>query len=172
MIITGQHFGKLTALHFTERRKGNDYWLCRCECGNELECSYANLVTGRGIKSCWQCKKNRYIGTVCGDYTIVGPGRLGECLVCGDQKVILLAEMGQNVTCLYCERNWTYMGKTYGKALVLYPALAGHNSLNDRWVFRCTCGTESMTALKNLLYGFSESCRECGYARRKAEGVK
>lgn len=166
MTITGQHFGNLTALHLTERRKGNNYWLCRCECGNELECQYANLASGRGIKSCWQCKKARYVGTVCGDYTIVSPGRLGECLVCGDQKMIQLAEMGQHVTCLYCQRNQMYTGRVYGSAMALHPVEQGHNSINNLWVFRCSCGTEFVTALHNLLYGLSESCRGCGYKRR------
>lgn len=45
--LTGQKFGKLTAL---EPVKGG-YWLCQCECGNTCEISTNNLVDNRA-KSC------------------------------------------------------------------------------------------------------------------------
>lgn len=35
--ITGQRFGKLIALKKVDSRKGNTYWLCQCDCGNQKE---------------------------------------------------------------------------------------------------------------------------------------
>ncbi len=56
--LTGQHFGRLTALEPTDRRdrRGNVYWRCRCECGNEIEATEYGLVSGNR-KSCGCMKK-------------------------------------------------------------------------------------------------------------------
>ena len=54
--ITGQRFGKLTALSPTEKRKdGSVVWECRCDCGNTYEQSINNLV--RGFSKHCGCKK-------------------------------------------------------------------------------------------------------------------
>ncbi len=45
--ITGQHFGRLTALRPTaERYNGCVVWHCRCVCGNEKDVSLNNLMQG------------------------------------------------------------------------------------------------------------------------------
>lgn len=53
MDITGQRFGQLTALYPTTKRdqKHSVLWHCRCDCGNEVDISYGNLVYGN-YKSC------------------------------------------------------------------------------------------------------------------------
>ena len=55
--ITGQKFGKLTALHRVPSRNGKTYWLCRCECGVEKEIQTTHLRDGSTV-SCGsiQCK--------------------------------------------------------------------------------------------------------------------
>lgn len=45
--ITGEKFGKLTAIKFSHRIKGNYYWLFKCDCGKEKI-----IRKGSGIKSC------------------------------------------------------------------------------------------------------------------------
>lgn len=56
--ITGQRFGKLTALSATEkRRNGNVVWNCRCDCGNLYEQTGRNLV--RGYSRHCGCEKRR-----------------------------------------------------------------------------------------------------------------
>ena len=44
--ITGKRFYRLTALYPLESRgdRGNVMWHCRCDCGNEVDLSYNNLV--------------------------------------------------------------------------------------------------------------------------------
>ena len=39
--ITGQRFGRLTALYATDRRDNSGYkiWHCYCDCGNEIDVS-------------------------------------------------------------------------------------------------------------------------------------
>ena len=50
--LTGQKFGKLTALYKTEKRqRGRVVWHCRCDCGNECDVSAAYLYAGT-TKSC------------------------------------------------------------------------------------------------------------------------
>ena len=50
--VTGQKFGKLTALYPTDKRSGTSIkWHCRCECGNECDVSLNNLKKGN-VKSC------------------------------------------------------------------------------------------------------------------------
>lgn len=58
--ITGQKFRQLTALYPTQARdsKGSVMWHCCCECGNEVDVSYNNLLYSN-IKSCG-CKKKEH----------------------------------------------------------------------------------------------------------------
>lgn len=49
--ITGQKFGRLTALCKAPSRGGKTYWLCRCDCGNEKEIQTCHL-TGEKVQSC------------------------------------------------------------------------------------------------------------------------
>ena len=48
MNLTGQRFGKLTALEYDAEKKK---WLCRCDCGNE-KMAPATYLTGRHVESC------------------------------------------------------------------------------------------------------------------------
>lgn len=58
--ITGQRFSRLTALYPTEKRaaRGSVVWHCRCDCGNEVDVSYNNLLYGN-LKSCG-CRKKEH----------------------------------------------------------------------------------------------------------------
>lgn len=55
--ITGQKFGRLTALEWAgSRRGGGAIWRFRCECGSIVVCDGANVRNGR-TKSCGCLKK-------------------------------------------------------------------------------------------------------------------
>lgn len=49
--ITGQQFGKLTAVRFLFRERSQTFWECVCECGNLSRVCLNNLHSG-AIKSC------------------------------------------------------------------------------------------------------------------------
>ena len=51
--LSGQRFGKLTALYPTEKRdgRGSVIWHCKCDCGSVIDIPYAELVYGN-YKSC------------------------------------------------------------------------------------------------------------------------
>ena len=58
--ITGQTFGRLTALYPTEKRgkSGTVIWHCRCRCGREVEVSYNDLLY-TNLRSCG-CQKKEH----------------------------------------------------------------------------------------------------------------
>lgn len=50
--ITGQKFGRLTAVKLTDKRYGAScVWLCKCDCGNEKEVPLMSLTSGN-TRSC------------------------------------------------------------------------------------------------------------------------
>jgi hypothetical protein len=53
--IAGLHFGKWTAISFSQKKRGHIYWLCKCECGRLLDVRKDHLVNGRTF-SCNHCK--------------------------------------------------------------------------------------------------------------------
>lgn len=56
--ITGKRFGSLVAIQQTKKvgKKGNRYWICRCDCGNEFEVSIGQLTAGVRTQ-CEACRK-------------------------------------------------------------------------------------------------------------------
>lgn len=57
--ITGQKFGRLKALYFTKSIKTRGaYYMCKCDCGNEIEVKATNLRNGN-TKSCGCLKKEK-----------------------------------------------------------------------------------------------------------------
>jgi len=48
---SGEIFGRLKVLSFAGTRKGKTYFVCRCECGNEITSFSGNIVGGK-TKSC------------------------------------------------------------------------------------------------------------------------
>lgn len=58
--ITGQRFDRLTALYPSKRydKSGSVIWHCRCDCGNEIDVPYNNLVY-TNQKSCG-CQKKEH----------------------------------------------------------------------------------------------------------------
>lgn len=57
--ITGQRFGRLTAIKRIEGKKPT-YWLCECDCGNRKEIQLNNLTTGNS-KSCGCLSKEHHV---------------------------------------------------------------------------------------------------------------
>ena len=67
--LSGQVFGKLTALYPDTERKGSasSYWICKCECGNLKSVSYSNLRSG-GTKSCGCLHKSKITKQLVGEH--------------------------------------------------------------------------------------------------------
>jgi 5-methylcytosine-specific restriction endonuclease McrA len=58
--IAGQRFGRLVAVHPTERRGADQsvFWLCRCDCGNTKEISTTYLNNGTRSCGCLYAENN------------------------------------------------------------------------------------------------------------------
>ncbi|HBF2251274.1 AP2 domain-containing protein [Clostridioides difficile] len=60
--LAGKKFGRLTAIKSTNKKtkSGHYIWICKCDCGNEIETAENNLTTNR-TKSCGCLKKEAEI---------------------------------------------------------------------------------------------------------------
>ena len=73
--LTGQRFGRLTVVRWlrNDERKARQYnWLCRCDCGNEIQSTANKLKTGTQV-SCG-CRKHEHaveFGQINRKYAIV-----------------------------------------------------------------------------------------------------
>ena len=60
--LEGKRFGDLTVLNYVEKREGQHYWRCRCDCGNEVEVRENYLKRGHttscGCKQATQIVEN------------------------------------------------------------------------------------------------------------------
>jgi hypothetical protein len=74
--LTGQKFGRLTAIVPTKRRdgKGSVFWKCRCDCGGEAEVTEDSLRTGNTV-SCG-CRKQEIHSNIRNTLTFVD----GTCI--------------------------------------------------------------------------------------------
>lgn len=74
--LTGQTFGRLTAIRATRRRdgKGSVYWSCQCVCGNTVEVTEDCLVNGNTI-SCG-CRRKEIMENIRQTLTFVD----GTCI--------------------------------------------------------------------------------------------
>lgn len=61
--LTNQKFGNLTALYRVANKKQKTYWLCQCDCGNQIEVQTSHLRSGT-ITSCG-CLAGKNISKVC-----------------------------------------------------------------------------------------------------------
>lgn len=60
--ITGQRFGKLIALYPTETKKRKMYWMCQCDCGNQVEVCGESLRSGNTMScGCLKQSQGEYI---------------------------------------------------------------------------------------------------------------
>lgn len=86
--ITKLRFGKLIALYPTERKiNGTSYWMCRCDCGNQLEVLKSALTHKvRPTKSCgclrvnaWNKSRKHYGCMLCGSDKHYAKGYCKNC---------------------------------------------------------------------------------------------
>lgn len=91
--MTGQRFGQLVVIRRAPSRDGRTYWLCRCDCGEEVEVNRSNLISGRQT-SCGKHRINPRLedltGKSFGDLTVLrhvgqrGNNTIWQCrCICG-----------------------------------------------------------------------------------------
>lgn len=87
MDITGQKFGKLTAIERMPSRNGKTYWKCKCECGTIKEVQTGHLKSG-AIQSCG--------GTQCQQQ------KIKYCEICGKEFNIISINATTRKYCYEC----------------------------------------------------------------------
>lgn len=55
--LTEKRFGQLIAIKKAPSQKGKTYWICNCNCGNQVKIQTGNLTSGV-TKTCGKCRKN------------------------------------------------------------------------------------------------------------------
>lgn len=101
----GDRFGRFTVISEAERRKGQRYFTCRCDCGNVKDVNYRSLIRGLST-SCGCYRTERMKAAVSKDLTGMRIGRLlvirrdperWGCWICqcecGQQKSIRGSDM-------------------------------------------------------------------------------
>ena len=178
--LTGQRFGKLTAIEYV----GNKKWRCICDCGKTIVARTAGLRNGE-TKSCG-CGRYGYsdpddfVGKQFGELVveeIIRGGKSGHircrCICsCGNQTIAILSQLrkGATVSCgchkrkVASERMKQYalkrvaihIGDKFGRLTIIKRGSVknGHAT----WICRCDCGALCTVSGKHLTDGGTKSC--------------
>ena len=174
--LTGRVFGKLTVLGFSHKKGTANYWLCRCECGNEKPIARSSLTSGASRSCGCSMGKRRedLTGRVFGKLTVVeyagtnGFVSYWRCKCeCGNETVVQRGSLIRGATrscgCLAHGRQakgtakMDIIGKRFGRLTVIaFDGIRGRRI--SYWRCRCDCGNEIILPRSNLLSGSTKSC--------------
>lgn len=168
--ILGQHFGRLTVIAKAPSRNGRSYWLCRCECGNEVIVRGTSLTSGN-TKSCGCLHHPDLTGKRFGRLTVLRKTSSGHSTMwlcrcdCGNETVVSTHSLvsGNTKSC-GCQRresahNTRFKNLTgchFGKLTVEKLDRIEHGK--SYWQCRCNCGNITMVNTSELVTGKTKSC--------------
>ncbi len=186
--LTGQVFGRLTALERAEGMNGHTAWRCRCGCGNETVVRTGSLLSG-SAKSCGcqeHARRNDLTGRTFGRLTVLEPvkNKYGQAswrcrCGCGNETVVRTWDLTSgHVASCGCLKDAAFgksegadedlTGRVFGKLTVLGPA--GTVKGNSMWRCRCECGKETVVRGSGLRTGNTRSCGCLRGRPRKRQG--
>lgn len=125
--LTGQKFGKLTAIKIVEHGGSHKpvKWLCRCDCGNEKNVD--SQLLRRGLVTDCGCKtKGRLIGKRFGRLVVLEYTELGKKTKCGDIVWKCLCDCG-NITYVATNNLETKRSKTLSCGCLRKEKATKHN---------------------------------------------
>ena len=181
--ITGERFGKLTALHRLESSKNGTRWLFRCDCGNEKEMLLQNVKSGKST-SCGFCKSStsekprKQTGLKGVRFNLVGQrfdrliaeerfvdGNAVKYLCrcdCGNECIkttySLLYQKKNSCGCLHREslKKESLVGRKFNHLMVIGKAETRYGKLH--WLCRCDCGNMTVVSSGGLISNHTRSC--------------
>jgi hypothetical protein len=174
--LTGQRFGRLVALKriINPEKYKKTFWLCKCDCGNEIIVWYGSLKNTKETQSCG-CLNKEITSKKFTKKIEIGE-RFGKLIVleymgsrnhraqwkckcdCGNIKNISGKELrsGHSQSC-GCSRIEDLTGMVFGKLTV--EKISHTNSKGAFWLCKCDCGKSKTVSAKNLKKG---DCKSCG----------
>lgn len=180
--ITGQRFGRLTAIKPTPRRSQskNVIWKFLCDCGNIHYASVSNVISG-SVKSCGCAKKGL---TATRTKNLVGK-RFGRLVVveltekrshghtiwrckcdCGNEVLVDVCALrsGGTGSCKCYQKEGAaartivdLTGQRFGR-LVVIELTTERRDGRVVWLCKCDCGKETRVVSSNLIGGHTRSC--------------
>lgn len=173
--LTGQKFGRLTAVRPTmERKRGYVVWECHCDCGNTAFVPSGWLLSG-SLQSCGCLKRERVgvknlTGQKFGKLTVVRAADQGqknrykvwECKCdCGNTVFVesRLLVNGTTKSCGCLSKAEDLTGQKFGRLTAVRKSenQAG-KSKRTAWVCQCDCGNLCQVNATNLKSGRTRSC--------------
>ena len=176
--ITGQTFGRLTALYPTGERNayGRTIWHMRCSCGNEIDVAQ-NLLTLGHKMSCGCIPRKGFdrkdltgqkFGKLTALYDTGEVDKYGAVLWkcrcdCGKEVIVPSVRLssGNTSSCGCLRKNPVEVGQVYGRLTVMELLPGGCAKV------RCECGTEKVVKKDALARGATKSC---GCLRKEPRG--
>lgn len=177
--LTGQVFGRLTALEDVGRKHRQVLWRCQCECGNIVDVISYSLLNAR-TKSCGCYNKERVSETQYKDLIGQKFGRLivledvgrrnrfilWRCICeCGNTVDVISSNLqkGDTTSCgcynkerVSEARYKDLTGQIFGRLTVLEDV--GRSGRNVLWRCQCSCGNTVDVRSSNLQNGQTKSC--------------
>lgn len=197
--LTGKKFGKLTIVRRAESEAAGKprKWVCRCDCGNEIQCEGGNLKSGNTQScGCLRVEKASKVkpGMKFGRMTVLtrdGSMRYGKvamsmwsCICeCGTFKSVLgMSLLNGDTRSCGCLLSDTARenglrtikdlgGQEFGELVVIERASTpASGTTNVKWLCACSCGGLTILAGNQLTEGIVVSCgckKHSGKAHRK-----
>ena len=183
--ITGQKFGRLTALNVAGKdKRGETIWHCVCECGNEKDALSSNLR--KGLTQSCGCLQREKASEFTGKYKDLSNQRFGKLKALNPTDKRLNGQVVWHCVCdcgveidvrswnlvsgktnsCGCSRSETarklngkkLIGKRFGKLTVIEELpFESEQSGNIYWKCKCDCGNETILYTSLLTQGVS-SC--------------
>lgn len=177
--LTGQRFGRWQVLYKADKRNGQTYWHCRCDCGNEADVYSNSLLSGKSVScGCYkveQTKINNFkdlTGKTFGYLTVLYRvdaikqyrTRYHCKCKCGNELDVDAANLIHNHTrscgCYNMEqlnnRAISLVGNRYGKLTVI--ELDHKVDYCRYWKCKCDCGNSVVVSGEHLRSHHTYSC--------------
>ena len=167
--LTGQKFGKLTAIKIDENNKTKKTkWICKCDCGNYTSVSTSNLKSGH-TKSCGCItKQETIIGQTFNNLKVIehtdkknSYGQrlyLCQCLLCGNTILASKANLkrGEIKNCgNHRTRTADLVGERFGRLKVIDKIYVNNRT---KYVCLCDCGNKVTISRSSLIQKGIKSC--------------
>ena len=174
--MLGQKFGKLLVISY----KGDNNWLCRCDCGNEVIKQRIRLITHRkDSKYSCGCSRRGFLKDLTGKRfgkltveTYIGSSKWKCRCDCGNSIEVTTSDLPKTKSC-GCSSHEGHPIDITGIRYNHLTAMCFDHCGNDTkhyWRFRCDCGNEVVLKKVYVTTGDVKSCGCCSVAKFGSSG--